>query len=435
MKFFEQQIQKLGHQAKEVQESSDTTVLRSDKLFYELGKESLEAQLDVWQSGRPSVEGANHLSRFMRSLGFEPFSFPNVVDRATGYAEYKTIIERLGFPEKCCERTVAQLAMCEIGDLPKPSIVLDTGHGCDADKFNRWSVASWFNLPVFYVDVPLNHEDKPDLSNLNYIASQLGEFIEWAEKKLPGIKYDEGKHIEMLEIDAISEKYRREIYQLRKHVPCPIAPLEAFRRVLTSFEPSRYPNMEKGLEYLRVLRDELGERVATGKGPYPEERLRLLWSGQSHDLQAINPTKLLMERKVAMPLTVFGEAVRAIGLRCTPYGEVSEYGVKLSPLQHEARTVDTNTYGGPGKRWVNDTLNVARDIGAHGIIHYLLIGCTPMRGLGSMLEERAKKELGIPILNIEGRQLDKDYMTQEKFDEILSPFIDKCFDWTGRPRQ
>ncbi len=435
MRFYEQLIQGFGRAAEEMEESHDPFLLRSYKLLYVLEKEKLEAQLDVWREGKPSIEGVTFLSRLFRAMGFEPYSFPRVADRVTGYAEYKTIIEKLGFPEQCCERTVAQLAMCEIGDLPKPRIELDTGHGCDADKFNRWSLASWFNIPVFYVDVPLNPDDKPNMASLNYIADQLGEFIEWAEKKLPGVKYDRDRHLELIDIDAIGEKYRREIFQLIKHVPCPIAPLDGLRRIYILFEPSRYPNMQKANEYLRAMRDELGERVASGKGPYPEERLRLLWAGISHELQALDPSKLLLERKVALPLTVVGESVRILGLRTEPYGGVSEYGVKLSPLQEEARTLDNNTWGGPAQRWVNDTLDMARGIGAHGILHFLQMGCTPMRGMGTALSDRAEKELGIPILNIEGRQIDKDYMTEEKFEEILSPFIDKCFDWAGKPRQ
>ncbi len=435
MKFYEEQIQKFAHGAKKSQKSSDPALLNSNKLLYELEKERMEAQLHVWQTGKPSVEGVNHFGRFFRSMGFEPYSFPGVVDHATGYDEYKAIIERLGFPEKCCERTVAQLAMCEIGDLPKPSIVLNDAHGCDADKFNRRSLPDWFNIPVFFIDVPLNTDDKPNLASLNYIADQLGDFIEWAEEKVPGIKYNKDKHIELMEIDAIGEKYRLEIYQLIKHVPSPIAPQDVFRRRIMMFEPSRYPNTQKGIEFLRTCRDELGERVASGKGPYPEERLRLLWAGQSHELQAYSPYKMLMERRVAIPLVLVGGVPRLIGMRCPPIGEVSEYGVKLSLLQEEARTLDSSYWGGPGKRWVNGTLEAARDIGAHGIIHFLLIGCTPMRGMGSEVAERAEKELGIPTLNVEGRQIDRAYMSQGQFEEILLPFIDKCFDRAGKPRQ
>src|SRR5574340_1133136 len=109
-KAYKELINEFTCQIKEIKKSPDPILLRSNELLYELEKERLETQIDVWQRGRPSVEGVFFLSRLFRSMGFEPLSFPRIVDRVSDYTEYKAIIERLGFPEKCCERTVTQLA-------------------------------------------------------------------------------------------------------------------------------------------------------------------------------------------------------------------------------------------------------------------------------------------------------------------------------------
>ncbi len=428
------EIEGFARQIKEVEETTDLTVLRSDKLFLELQKEKTEAQLDVWRSGKPSVESFGEVMRFARTMGFEPYQFPANVDETTAYAGYRPMLERMGL-ERCCERAVVQLAMCEIGELPKPHIMINAGIGCDPDKFQRRYIADLFKVPTFFIDAPQNEDDKPNMASLNYYVDQLGECIEWAEKKVPGVKYDEARHLEILEMDAIASKYRREIYQLMKHVPCPIGPLDSRRHKIINCTPSRYPNMKKTLEYLRICRDELGERVASGQGPYPEERLRLLWAGQTPEKRVLDLGKLFLERKIAVPFNVAGGFMRMTGMRCLPVGDVSEYGVKLSPLQEEARLLDGEGWGGPGKRWPNMTLYGARDIGVHGIIHYNTIGCTPMRTMGSVVAIRAEKELGIPTLNIEGRLQDEEYMTQEQFEEILDPFIDKCLEWAGKPRQ
>ncbi len=433
----EEQIEKLTLRSREIEESSDPTVLRSNKLLDELHKEKLEVQLNAWRRGKPTIEAEAAFIRLCRAMGLEPFDFPEMVDQVARYADYKLIVEKLGFPEKCCERSVTQLAMCDAGDLPKPHIMVATGGACDVHKFDRPSLAILFNLPLFYMDVPLNESDKPNLPNLNYIANQLGEFIEWAEKKVPGVKYDEDKLIEMQEMDAIGERYYREIYQLMKHVPCPIGPLDKHRKRIMSFVPSRWGNMQKAIEYLRVLRNELRDRVASGKGPYPEERLRLLWSGECPQLGILELGKLLMKRKVAMPIVVDGYGMRLLGRGWGSRSEGTEYGdgVKLSPLQIEAAKFASKGWCGPGKRWVNMTLHLARDIGAQGIVYFNVIGCTPMNSMGPVVAERAEKELGIPVLNFEGRLLDPEYMSIERFEETLSSFIDKCFDWAGRPRQ
>ncbi|MBI2918025.1 MAG: 2-hydroxyacyl-CoA dehydratase [Chloroflexi bacterium] len=442
-KGLEELIKGVARRIKQIEESAGPTVVSADKLLLELTKERLEAQLDAWQRGRPSVDGNGALGRFFRSMGFTPTIYSKTYEYcAPSFGEQKAICERMGFPaDKVCEKIVAQLAIRESDTLPKPDVVFVDSHGCDNDhKYYARSYSDLFNIPAFFVDIPLYEDDNPTLASLNYIADQFGEFIDWAESKFPGVKYNEGRHREMLEIDAIGLKYNRELYQLAKRIPCPFSPRDILTRLYTGALPSLYPNMEKAVEYLRVFRDTVGERVASGTGPYPEERLRLLWSGTSHgfqrgDGQTIDPCKLLLERKVALPLALVGHTSLYIGLVGAPIGDVAEYGVKLSPLQEEAKQMATSCWGGPGKRWVNTSLKGARDTGAHGIIHYQLIGCTPMRGMGSVLAERAEKELGIPTLNIEGQYLDRVYMSQEQFEETLAPFIDKCFDWAGKPRQ
>ncbi len=434
MKFYEHYIQSLTRRIKEYEESPDPTLLRSNKLYYELWKERAEADLAAWQQGKPLVE-ARHMGRMLRAMGFQWIVLAQNADRATRFSEYKTVLEKQGFPEKCCDRTVGTIAMCYVGDSPLPRLIMNSSSECDPHLLVDDALAEWHNVPVFTLDADVDSKDEVNLDSLNYISDQLGEFIEWAEKKVPGIKYDKDRHIEIIETDAIGLKFLREIYQLLKHVPCPIVPQDGFtmRR-----EPRRFPNMPRANEYLRVLRDELGERVASGKGQCPEERLRIIWASgaNQYGLKAeVNLWRLLTERKVAMPLKINDTTVRQIGLKYAPYGEVSEYGVRLSPLQEEAKEFDRAGWGGSGKRWINDLLDLARDLGTHGIVHHLLVGCTPILGIGGMLAERAEKELGIPVLNIEGRQLDQDYMTQGQFDEILSTFIDKCFDWAGKPRQ
>ncbi len=435
MKFFEQRIQKFSRRIKAIEESTDPTVFRSTKLLLELTRDKWASMLDAVKEGKPKVEGWGSFTRYYKAMGFEPFALPAIAEFTTDYTKNKIMIETMGFPEKCCERVTALLVMCNAGELPHPDVVHTDGHGCDPDKYYPRSLSDLLNIPTMYIDIPIEPDDKPKLANLNYVADQLGEFIEFCEKKIPGVKYDKGKLIEMQEMDRIGGQYRKDIYQFLKHIPCAYHPQIAIEQQLEKLEPSRYPDIKKALEYFRMYRDEVGEMVASGRGPYREERLRLLWAGHTHEMMAVNPCKMLLERKVGMPITVSGNTVRDIHLRSWPIGSVSEYGMKLSPLQEEAKTCITRAWGGPGKRWVDAVLTVARDTGAQGIIHYLIIGCTPMMSMGSVLSDRAEKELGIPTLNLEGRLLEKEYMTQEKFDEILSPFIDKCFDWAGRPRQ
>jgi hypothetical protein len=60
------------------------------------------------------------------------------------------------------------------------------------------------------------------------------------------------------------------------------------------------------------------------------------------------------------------------------------------------------------------------------MIYYSQIGCTASAGLGRMVAERAEKELDIPTLIMEGRQLDAHFKSQQECEEELNTFVDLC---------
>ncbi len=433
----EELIRVLASHIKDIEGEAGPRAVRSDKLGLELDKERMESLLDAWQQGKPLIDGPS-CRRLLRATGAVLAEYGAATrNAAESFAECSVIAKGMGFPaDTLCDKVVVELAALGTGGWKKPDLMVADAHACDNDhQLYAVCIADLLNMPVFFIDFPLVQDDKPTLADVNYIADQYGEFIEWAESKVPGLKYDEAMHIEMLEMDAIAEKYMVEIYQLIKHVPTPISPDEALKMDVFRLMPSRYPNMPKVNEYLRVIRDEMGERVASGNGPYPEERLRFLWAGRAHGIKNLSPSKLFLERKVGMPITGRGHRKPPFStLKGSLIGDVSRFGVKLSPLQEEAGDNILDWWGGAGKRWVNRILDLARDIGAHGIIHHQLIGCTPMITMGAIVAERAEKELGIPTVNFQGRYLDQDFMSQERFDEILSTFIDKSFDQAGKPR-
>ncbi len=442
MKFeVEELIKVLGREIDEIQEGAGPRAIRSHKLGLELDKERLESLVDTWKQGKPIIDGPS-CRRMIRSLGATLGEYGAITrNAAESFSQGTEIAKKMGFAaDTYCDKVVVELAGLGTGVWSKPDLMMADGHACDNDhQLYAICIANLMDFPAFFIDFPLLQDDKPTLADVNYIADQYGEFVEWAEKKVPGLKYDEAWHLEMLDADSTAEKIHYEIYKLTKHVPSPISPNEASKMDVYRLQPSRYSNFKKVIEYLKVIRDEMGERVATGTGPYPEERLRFLWAGRAHAIKSLTPHEMFLKRKVAMPIVgrghrkpLFSTLERTNGALI---GEDSRYGVHLNPLQEEAADLILDWWGGPGKRWVNRNLDLARDIGANGIIHHQLIGCTPMRSLGSMISERAEKELGIPVLNIEGRFMDLDYMNQEQFDERMSAFIDKCFDWAGKPRQ
>jgi benzoyl-CoA reductase/2-hydroxyglutaryl-CoA dehydratase subunit BcrC/BadD/HgdB len=75
---------------------------------------------------------------------------------------------------------------------------------------------------------------------------------------------------------------------------------------------------------------------------------------------------------------------------------------------------------------VEDTLFVCRDLNIDAIINFKQVGCTATVGLAKILEDCAERELGIPTLHFEGRQLDPSYFDPVQVNTQLNVFVDSC---------
>src|SRR5574340_766100 len=124
-KFYDQQVQMYTRKIKMMEDNPDPTHLKSYKMFYELERDLAQERIDALKEGKPLIEGHHANNSFYRSMGFTSISFPSTVEDAESYSDYQAILARMGFPEKCCERAHAQLAMCEAGNLPLPHVVFN----------------------------------------------------------------------------------------------------------------------------------------------------------------------------------------------------------------------------------------------------------------------------------------------------------------------
>jgi benzoyl-CoA reductase/2-hydroxyglutaryl-CoA dehydratase subunit BcrC/BadD/HgdB len=353
----------------------------------------------------------------MRAMGFEPMALEICADRSMlDKARFDTI-RALGLPEYACDRTMVCIDMCLKKELPPPSFIISHNCACDPIKLAYNTVGRLFNAPVAALDFCL--EDNKD--SLHYVAEQMSQIIELAEKKVPGAKYDESKLIELQEYDKAAYGYLNEIYQLRKRVPCPIAGRDAFRMPLA---PAFYPDPKKALEYFRIWRDEMQERADKGVGAVAEEKLRVLWAVSGPFFA--DPFSLLEKRGVSIPWFQFDIAMRWSMVKYHTYGDTTEYGRKLSPIEEEARIMNCLSWGSVAKRWVDDTLYVCRDLKIDAIINFKQVGCTATLGLSKILEDCAEKELGIPTMHFEGRQLDPTFFDQAQVNTQLNVFVDSC---------
>lgn len=415
MNYYEAEIEKYSRRIKRIEANPDPTMLFSNKLRYQLELKNARDMLQAWRDGKPFADGP--APALLRSLGFEHLDLGGSADRSQLAPQHFDTIRSLGFSDEACDRTIVSLAMVIRGELPSPSLMVTGKWTCDPFMLSYNALGRWYDVPVFFVDFAL--EANPE--TLKYVAEQYGELIEFAERSVPGIKYDEGRLIELQEMDRQAFAYLRDIYELRKRLPCPIAGKDAFRLPRI---PSRSSDPRLALEYYRIWRDEMQERAEKGMSAVKEEKLRVLWavSGPFY----ANPFEVLERRGVSIPWFHYDLASRWAAGKFGVYGDEAEYGKKLTPVEEEARMTNCHAWGSLAQRWVDDTLDICRELSIDAIINFVQIGCTATGSLFSILEDEAKKQLGILTLNIEGRQLDPAYFDEKAVSAQLELFVDRC---------
>jgi benzoyl-CoA reductase/2-hydroxyglutaryl-CoA dehydratase subunit BcrC/BadD/HgdB len=115
-------------------------------------------------------------------------------------------------------------------ELPPPSLGVSDNSGiCRVWSYHNKVLAEHFNspklgsVPKFEIDTPNDYSE----DSIKYLAAQLGELVKFTEEHVPGLKYDEDKHKELIEINRTWVNYTLKEWELKKHVPLPMSNMES----------------------------------------------------------------------------------------------------------------------------------------------------------------------------------------------------------------
>ena len=220
-------------------------------------------------------------------------------------------------------------------------------------------------------------------------------------------------------------KLKRLQFELRKKVPSPISGQDVFRLGGGGRMDEKDP-----LKWLRLQTEEIANRAAKGIGSVVgEEKLRVAWLATGPFGSGI--FDMLHKKGVSIPWFQHGFTCDEFGFHDFAdfgyYGDTNEYKHKLTPLEEIARHNLHNGWGGRGlERWVRSVTDVCRDLKIDAVVQYLHTGCVTTGGLAQVTAEILEKELGISVLNIQGRQNDWNEDKEREFQKNVGEFVDMC---------
>lgn len=416
MNLLEKLIDRNKKALREMEANPDPTQLRSNQLALEIEIDGYSKLLEAWKRGKPILSHfvSNGLAKAMGALHA---LYQDILlcspDPEEGLKLYQ-VAHDMGMPDYMCDVFTLPAAAVQSGQMPPPLIATSGVAGsCRVWIYHIKTFAEYFGVPTFDIDTPDGYNEE----SIKYMAEQLGELIKFVEKHVPVLKYDQDKHIEIIETNRVWVNYYLKEWELKKHIPSPLSNRENATLPL-HFDPSLYGDSKKVLEFWRMRVEEIEERVA--KGVDKEERLRILW---------VNPPPLYMD--VFTILDHLGVSLTAMwlpplgrfnGWRAN-WGDDKEFGRKLTPLEEEARfMLGEDSYR--SHEWADNVVWMCRELSCDAIVYMQPVGCLHMGGLARMVADTVEKQLGLPTLIVQNLSYDPAILPPAEFESKLTDFVD-----------
>jgi benzoyl-CoA reductase subunit B len=205
--------------------------------------------------------------------------------------EYIAEAERAGHSEDVCTYVKCDIGMMLKGNvgptgekMPEPDLLLLSYTGCFT--FLKWFelLRERYDCPVAMLHVPYQADGKITPDMVAYIVQQLETEIIPKFESVTGQSFDVDRLSELLGCSARAEEDLVWVLEAAKNRPSPI---DAYFGGVYYIGPlfTAFRGTESAVDYYKVLREEVADRIAKGAGPVtPEgvmddERFRLVVEG------------------------------------------------------------------------------------------------------------------------------------------------------------
>ena len=343
-----------------------------------------------------------------------------------GFVEYA---ENWGVPKTYCSYHKALLGASLSSVLPKPQCVIHATVACDANLNTFRTLASYWQVPLFVLDVPavsVGYEDSyveedlcvemgqaapnwdkaiPDEAVI-YVANQFRSMARFLEdtthRKLNEERLAEAIRREKRSFDLYA-RYQSEL-AFREFTNDPLT--EMYRIFLTHLQAGS-PNLEKYMEFL--LRDVQNAPLAN----HGHLKKRILWV---HTLPFWQNSVARMFALDA-PCQLLGSDLSFDFLN-----EEDDLDEKV-PFESMARKLLRNSAGGSAVRRTRRVLDLAKRLHADGVVWFCQWGCKQTLGAANLAKQILEQQ-GFPVLVLDGDACDKQNINEGQMATKMQAFFE-----------
>jgi benzoyl-CoA reductase/2-hydroxyglutaryl-CoA dehydratase subunit BcrC/BadD/HgdB len=316
-----------------------------------------------------------------------------------------------GLPVELCSIHRAMAGIVAQGDLPSPTLMVNTTQVCDSGFKSFGSLSDAYSCPDFFLDAPrLSNKE-----GVVYYKKELISLIRFLEEKT-GKKLDMDQFREVLTLSRQAYEAFYEVGEMRKTIPTPLRARDALRNY-TVFK--HLAGTTIGVDYFETLRDEVKEQVGQGKGAVTDERHRIYW--------------VLSPPNYALNIFDWMEDEHGAVIVMDVFNRLGQLEMDLSdPLEYLSlksfKEILTESAGGPLELMVEDALRICRDYKVDGAVYLTQIGCKQSCGTIRSLQDALRNELDLPILIMDGDIIDPTILPVDQMKTKLEGFFEMLED-------
>jgi len=390
--------------------------------YLELGSAAAAKSAPVaWCTSTGPVE-------ILRALGYKvhfPENHSSMLGAARTANDYMTRAHARGYSQDICSYLTADIGAFLAGEtpfsafgleeVPKPDVLVFNTNQCrDVRDWYEFYGRTW-DVPVIGIESMHMIENVTDIQ-VDAIASQMEDLVPPLEE-IAGTRLTSDNFSEIIALSKECVDLWKSCMEMAAHKPSPVT---FFDSTIHMGPVVTMRGIPAANEYYRLFLSELQKRVDDGVAAVEGERFRLYWEG----MPIWGKLRELSELFAALSTTVVASTYCNSWIfdaldAADPFRSMARASLELFIVRSDT----------PKESYIE---RMVREFSVDGIVFHDSRTCPSNSNCRYGMPERLREQLDIPVITIEGDQIDLRCYSSEQTKTSLEGFIEQLED-RGRP--